>query len=186
MQGQLTTTIKGKLQTYDFKVPLYIVPGSGYNSAFAALELTGPSSAIRAAWAHLIKHREGDYERTDVKINILGDWENVYVIPKKKIICNASMGTCLLLIASEFLGKSRKYFYGGDDATPSEYFMDAFRINVPDVPVLPVWKQELWTLGLENNLIGPLRVYGSTMTAWEIHTKGWNDVVKKMVLAWHN
>jgi hypothetical protein len=184
MQGQLSTTIKGKLQTFNFQIPLYILPND-YNPIFAALELAGSPSAIRAAWAHLVKHREDDKARTDVKINILGDWDAVYVMPKKKIIC-ISMENNLLLLAPEFMAKSRQYFFGGTEDEPSPYFMDAFRINVPNVPVLPEWKQQLWTKGLENRLIQPMIIHGCAMTAWNIMIKGWESIVKEMVVAWHN
>lgn len=186
MKVTFQTTIKRKLQTFTCESPFFAVRKyDHWHKHLAILEINGAPTAIQAIWAHLVKRRTGqDSENTDIKIKAANEEITLAVIPGSKYY-KTVVGNTLVLSIAEFGKKSRKCFLGGDYENPSPYFIDAFRINVPQIPVLRTWAYDLWKLGLDKGGIKPLFNYGP-VNAWEIVSHPWEDVIKEMVPKWRD
>lgn len=184
MKARLATKIKGKDQIFDFEC-VTLIEKNTYSSPFLLMEMAGPITAVRAAWAHLVKRREGnDTVATDIKVQLNTGGVFLRVTPGNKIYSAPQNGN-LVLYTQGFGPRERKYFLGGDMETPSDYFLDAFRINVSTLPILREWANELWKRGLNKGLLMPLKTYGHFYNAWEIAEAGWIEIVKEVAKEWH-
>lgn len=184
MKGRTDVEISGKKHMFNFDIPLLVEKTEGHNKYTVAIELAGPVTAIRAAWATLVKNREADViHSSGVYAQYGGDWNSVYVLGKRKLK-KIEEGGHILLLAQE-ITTQRICFLGGTPTEPSPFFMDSLRHNVHKVPVLREWAQELWTRGISAGAILSLTVHGSDLNAWQLGP-GWGAVVKDMVLAWRS
>lgn len=183
MKVIFTHTTRKAQKEYEAEATVYIT--SGYK--LAMIELQGATTAVRAMWAHLVKYRGDGETMTDIQIKVGSKWESVYVPTNKKFQRKEKSGY-VLLWSPDWEAKSRKFMLGGDLDNPPIHFMEAFRINVPDVPFLFDWAPQLWKIGLEKELIVPLTTFDSLMNAWEFKVKAsgyygadWEDLVKELV-----
>lgn len=187
MKGYVDVEIKGKQQHFEFEVPLLIEKPQGYNSYMIAIELAGPVTATRAAWAELVKggREAGVVCSTGVYVELAGQQKSINVLGKRKLKLR-DKDEHMLLLGPEITDKTRLCFVGGSTTEPSLYFMDALRRNVHTVPVKREWALELWQRGIAKGTIKSLLVHGdSGLSAWELEG-GWTEVVKEMVLSWRN
>ena len=153
----------------------------------AFVELSGPTSAIRAIWAELMRGRsrtasdEPDF--TKIKFTYKGQ-ETVLKLAAKTRYLTRNVDGNIVVIHPGFDVTKRTYIMGGDLETPSQYFLDSFRHVCTTIPVLPEWSAELWRLGLEKEVIKPLISFGS-YNFWHIvpddYKSTWTEIIKKVV-----
>ena len=186
MKITLDTEIKKKRHVFSSDAVVCAMYGNNYNLGLTFLELHGEDTANRAIWAHLVKGRKGDgYERIDLHIETMTGSEFIYVELGKKFT-HRTIDNHLFIYLTDFLDKSRRMFTGGTFDEPSEVFMDAFRINLPNIPVLPQWEYHLWQNGLQIEGIRPHKIYSnSPFTAWTINPDAdWEQMLEKEVSKW--
>lgn len=183
------TTIKNKNQVINCDCVNLVEDNisNAWNATVVLLELRGSPSVTRAIWAHLVKNRQGDrIERTDIIVETGSEQKTVSVFPKTKFI-TATIGESYIIMDARFGNKQRVFFPFGDVDTPSPFFMESMRINVPDVPLLNEWKDKIWTMAIREGGISPLNSFGTNLNIWRINQSAkWKDFIKEEIKSWHN
>jgi hypothetical protein len=190
MRLVFSTTIKQKPQVLTCEAIMVALnpTESRYSPPVSFLELVGSASTTRAMWAHLVKRRTEDrVVNTDIIMQLPSGDTALQVMPRTKYGTRA-IGKSFFIIDIRYMDKMRKYMIGGSYEDPNRYFMDALRINVPELPVLPEWKVALWKKGIDMGGIVPQIVHGNDTNAWTIENEGkvWNKILKEVVNTWHN
>lgn len=153
------------------------------------IELVGPTTAIRAIWADIVKGRDGDFPvKTSTKIKVSGKWHNIYIIPGTKYV-QYSEKKILMIYHIDFTQDKRKAIFGGNLEKPPIHFMEALTKNFPHIPFLiKKWEMELWKAMIDAQRVKPLKSYGPMM-GWIIepvaryNEDSAEDAIKELVLS---
>jgi len=185
---QLTYTLKRKRSEKPQTVTAEAVTlAFDTQDVLAFVELSGPTSAIRAIWAELMRGRSRTAsdvpDHTKIKFTYKGH-DTVLKLAAKTRYLTRNLGGNIIVMHPGFDVTKRTHMMGGDLETPSLYFLDSFRHVCTTIPVLPEWSAELWRLGLEKEVIKPLISFGS-YNFWYIvpgnRNDTWKEIVKEVV-----
>jgi len=184
MKAVLTTVTKSKKKTHVFECGVSFA--ATYGTTLQFIELYGPITAMRAIWSDIVQGRKnGDIASIDTKLMVEGKQVTLQVRGGTSFI-KREIDKRIYIMDHGWTDAERRFFMGGDLDTPSVYFMDAFRINVPDVAILPEWIPDFWRLGVKKGLVFPIKTYGA-LFAWTIKLVGnneqtWDDLTKEFIL----
>ena len=181
---QLTYTLKRKRSEKPQTVTAEAVTlAFDTQDVLAFVELSGPTSAIRAIWAELMRGRSrtasDEPDHTKIKFTYKGH-DTVLKLAAKTRYLTRNLDGNIVVMHPGFDVTKRTHMMGGDLETPSLYFLDSFRHVCTTIPVLPEWSAELWRLGLEKEVIKPLISFGS-YNFWYIVPDVYKDVWKEIV-----
>lgn len=188
MKIYLQTEIKKKDVVYEADTSTVIIDTKGgYSREITFLELHGSTSATRAMWAHLVKHRKGNYEQsTGITVHAHTGTFELTIKPGAKFITH-TINKSFFIVGEGWKEQQRRYFLGGSETEAPPYFMDSLRINLDDIPILPSWKNHLWKLGLEFGGIEALGTFGMSEYAWKItNLRKWKSEITEGVKRWQD
>lgn len=186
MQAHLktrVTDVKAGVQT--------LVTDSSRHNILILLELYGATEAMRAIFANIVKHRpkQTGYD-SSVMTEVVVNESKIKVIPTDRYQTLTINGH-LFIINAGLSAKDRHYIIDGDDVTPSPWFFQLLQRQVPDVPILREWTDELWKLGIKHKLVKACDTHGGGgRMFWRINKsaswrggpdKTWADCVKEVI-----
>lgn len=187
MKVEATTIQKDEQHVFTMNAAQYMTHLINSREVLQFIELVGPTTAIRAAWANIVKGRDGDFPvNASVKIKISGKWKDIYVVPGTKYL-SYSEPKRLLIFDINFTQDKRKCILGGDLETPPIHFIEALTKNFPHLPFLRKWEVALWKRMINAKRVKPLQSYGPMM-GWQIdpvaryNEETIEDAVKELVL----
>lgn len=183
----LDTQMKKKRLHFEAELVTAIINPIGYNDVITLIEMVGSTTAQQAIWAHLVSHKDADnIYTTDLKLLSKGKDKTLQLKPKTKF-ATKTIGDNFIIMDISYNEKKREYFVGGSIEVPPPDFFDSFRINVPNIPVLPEWETQLWKLGISFGGVEPLTVYSNHgLQAWKLNQNGWEDKIKEEVVKWQD
>jgi hypothetical protein len=146
------------------------------------LELVGADSENRAVWSHLVKDRsERSLVATGAQFHAGASKDVICVVPTTKYHKVEESGRVILL--HDGLTRFRyEYLLGGNDNTPSPWFMPALQQHIP-IPVLPHWAPVLWTKAREKKLVQPADLSFGPAVVWQLdlNQNSWERMIQDLV-----
>lgn len=165
------------------------------NDTLAFIEIAGPTTAVRAMWAHLVRRRVGSAsDRPDPTNIVFGTERDTLKLEAKVRYLSRQIQENYVVMKKGFSKELRHYFVGGDMLVPSPYFLSAFRLNFTTIPILPEWTTRMWQLALEKELIEPFHSYSVNNTYfWKFKDSenernkeriidDWKNIVKEVAI----
>lgn len=164
----------------------FTVPCAAYvaddSDGLLLLELVGADSENRAVWSHIVKARsERSLTATSAHFHAGASKDVICVVPTTKYHKVEQSGRVILL--HEGLTRFRyEYLLGGDDDTPSPWFMLALQLHLA-IPVLPHWAPALWQAARDRELVEPAKTAFGPAMVWklDVNQNTWERTVQDLV-----
>ena len=160
----------GRRRFKGMQCPDYVADRNGvlFMTAF------GPPQAIRAVWAHLVKHRKKrTLTPTNIKVSegplvtTVQTMPNVNRYHMINVTVDGQQGICIMRHDMNRL--HAEYVVGGTEDEPSPWFEMALG-QIPTLPYREEWLTALWQMGVYARLIEPVDKCTSALRFWRVHT----------------
>lgn len=146
---------------------------SYWRTEVAMISMFGPRNAVRASWARFLQKKSSGVQVGDQTACLV---EGVKYISIQTPMTRQMLHVVLLHPACthQFTPFADNFIQVGPE--PEIRYFSRLNRMCP-IPFRPTWREPLWHLGIENELIVPLP--GCGMPGYVIHTTGkWSEVVK--------
>lgn len=147
------------------------------------LSLFGNRNAVRATWAALVgerkRRRESYVKIGETHMRLIDD--TLYTTVKAPLDTGHLHMILMHSSATRQASAFESFFYQlGPD--PRSQFFSRFSQRCP-IPLRPEWRDEIWTIGREANLITPIDGHGLTLHRVDTTKDAWAPLVKTAILA---